>query len=253
MPMIRTPASFLEDAVGLAQAFGLEKPFGRADRRPGDKDEGRVPQRVDKEQESAIKDVPLLRHEGQEHGQNGNGARRRNHAEQQSQQEGADIALLFHPDPGRNRDVQFEGAEQVQPHDQANPGDDVFPELPDIPEHPSHKSGDEPEHGEGDGQAQDEKERKDERAPERRRLLVPGDDSHQERDHGQNAGIQGRRHASQEDGDDRQPGAVLEERGNIAEEAFHRSSAHWMPCFFRSSRISSLGKSPTWRAISFPF
>ena len=87
----------------------------------------------------------------------------------------------------------------------------------------------------------------------RRRLPVPGDDAHQERDHGQNAGIQGRRHAAQEDGDDRQPRAVLEERGNVAEEAFHLSSAHWTPCFFRSSRISSLGKSPTWRAISFPF
>ena len=144
-------------------------------------------------------------------------------------------------------------AEQVEPHEQADPGDDILPELPDVPEHPAHESGDEPEHGEGDGQAQDEKERKDERALDGRRLLVPGDDAHQERDHGQNAGIQGRRHAAQEDGDDRQPGAVLEERGNVAEEALHLASAHWMPCFFRSSRISSLGKSPTWRAISFPF
>ena len=100
------------------------------------------------------------------------------------------------------------------------------------------------------------KTKKSEKTRERlsgRCLLVSRDDAHQERDHGQNAGIQGGRHAAQEDSDDRQPGTVLKERGNVAEEAVHRASAHWIPCFFRSSRISSLGKSPTWRAISLPF
>ena len=138
--MIRTPATFWRTPWAWRRPFDSSKPFGRADGRPRDEDEGRVPEGIDEEKEAAVKDVPLLRHEGQEHGQDGDGARRRDDAEEQAQQEGADIALLFHPDPGRDGQVPFEDAEQVEPHQQADARHDVFPERPDIPEHPAHQS-----------------------------------------------------------------------------------------------------------------
>ena len=146
--------------------------------------------------------------------------------------------------PAGTGKFNLSNAEQVEPHQQTDCRDEILPERTDVAEHPSHKRGDEPEGREGDGQAQDEKERKDEGALERRRLLVPGDDAHQERDHGQNAGIQGRRHAAQEDGDDRQPGAVLEERGNVAEEALHLASAHWIAVLLQELEDLLLGKEP---------
>ena len=138
------------------------------------------------------------------------------------QQEGSDIALLLHPEPGRDGQVPLETPSRWSPMSRQTPATTYFQKAPDVPEHPAHQSGDEAQGRERHGQAEDEEEREDERAPDGRRLLVPGDDAHQERDHGQDAGIEGRGHAAQEDGDDRQPGVVLEERGDVAEKALHR-------------------------------
>ena len=177
-----------------------------------------MPQGIDEEKEAAVEDVPFLRHESQEHGQDGHGARRRDDAEEQIRAEmRRDAPCFFTFSPAGTGKLNLRNPSRWSPMTQADAGDEVLPERADVAEHPAHQGGDEPEDGEGDGQAQDEEKREDERALERRRLLVPGDDAHQERDHGQDAGIQGRRHAAEEDGDDRQPGAVLEELPDVAE------------------------------------
>src|SRR5512139_299075 len=53
------PGDLLQDAVGLAQSFRFEERLGRPHRSPGDKDKGRMPQRIDQEQEAPVKNVPL--------------------------------------------------------------------------------------------------------------------------------------------------------------------------------------------------
>ncbi len=121
-----------------------------------------------------------------------------------------------------------------------------FQNPPTSPNIRPSRSGDEAQGGERHGQAEDEEQGKDERPPHGRRLPVAGDDAHEQRDHGQDAGIQGRRDAAEENGDDRQPGIVLEELGDIAEKARHVPRPYFLaPCLTRSATISSLGKKPT--------
>src|SRR4030042_845441 len=51
----------LQDAVGAPEPFRLEHALRRSDGGPGNEDKGRMPQRIDKEQEAPVKDVRLLR------------------------------------------------------------------------------------------------------------------------------------------------------------------------------------------------
>ena len=71
--------------------------LGRADGRPGDEDEGRMAQGIDEEEKAAVNDVPFLGHEGQQYGQDGDGAGGRNDAEKEPQQESAQKAPLGGP------------------------------------------------------------------------------------------------------------------------------------------------------------
>src|SRR4030067_1314964 len=112
----RDAAAFLEDAVSRTQTFRLEQALGGPDRCPRYEDKRRVSQCVDKEQERPIDDISFLRDEGQEHSQDGDGARSRDDAEEETPQKGADIALFFYPDPGGDRKIQLDQGKQVKPH-----------------------------------------------------------------------------------------------------------------------------------------
>ena len=244
MPMIRTPAIFWMTPWAFRKPFDSSNPLAAPTDVPATRTSSRVPQGIDEEKESAINDVSLLRHESQQHGQDGDGTRRRDDAEEKPQKESAEIAPLFHPGSGRDGQVPFEEAQQVEPHDQADPGDGVFPEAPDVPEHPAEESRDEAQGRERHGQSQDEEQGKDERRLHGRRLPVSGDDAHQERDHGQDAGVQGRGHAAEENGDDRQPGVMLEKRGDVAEKAGPSSPQLMDAVFFQELDDLLLGKKP---------
>src|SRR5512139_1699470 len=114
-------------------------------------------QRIDKEQESSIYDIPLAADIGQEHGKNRHGAGCRDNAEKQAQKESSQGTSFPYVHRLRKVDVELKEAQKVKTHDQADSRHKIFPEGADISQHPAHQSGDQPQDGERDRKPEDKK------------------------------------------------------------------------------------------------
>jgi hypothetical protein len=118
----------LGDGMGSAQALRFEQSLRRAHGSSGDQNEPGMAEGVNEEEKPSEDGVPLARDIRQEHGQDRDGARRRDDAEEKPQEEGPEPPLF--PDIEHPGEAQVEGErpEKLKPHDQADGGHEVFPE-----------------------------------------------------------------------------------------------------------------------------